>query len=91
MRSGRIPVIIMTWLGSVSITGSDRAEGNAVPCSRSRYRVGVVAGVISSGRNPSTTSTYTRGRGARSAPSAGRAAALDSTTAAEVPVATRRK
>ena len=54
--SGRTPVIIMTWLGIVSITGSDLAAGKLVPSARSAA-AGGQGGVISSGRQPSTTRT----------------------------------
>jgi len=97
-RSGRTPVIIMTWLGMVSMTGRDRAFGYHVPPSRRATRFGVSEGSSSSGLMPSVTSTYTRvregppgvpaaaGAAAREAP-----AAADSTTAAPPPPASRRK
>ena len=57
VRSGRTPVIIITWLGMVSITHSDAVSGKFSPPWRSACRFGVSPGVISSGRQPSTTST----------------------------------
>jgi hypothetical protein len=53
-RAGRHPVIIITWLGMVSITGSERAAGYQVPVSRSSATRGISS--ISPGRQPSTTS-----------------------------------
>ena len=41
LRSGRTPVIIITWLGMVSITGSERAFGYHVPAVAQRLEVGV--------------------------------------------------
>ncbi len=57
LRSGRTPVIIITWFGMVSITGSDLARGKLVPLSRSAASRGVAEAVISPGLQPSTTST----------------------------------
>src|SRR3954465_7158930 len=56
--AGRQPVIIITWLGMVSITGSERAAGYQVPPSRSASRLAISS--ISPGRQPSTTIPHAR-------------------------------
>ena len=54
-RAGRQPVIIITWLGMVSITGNERAAGYQVPASRMAFRLAISS--ISPGLHPSTTRT----------------------------------
>ena len=60
--TSRTPVIIITWLGMVSMTGIDVARGWCRPAPRSASRFGISPLSISSGRQPSTTSTYARFR-----------------------------
>lgn len=74
LRSGRTPVIIITWFGMVSMTGMEEARGSRSPLPRSAARFGVRPLSISSGRHPSITSAYARLR-TRDAAAAGAVAA----------------
>jgi hypothetical protein len=75
----------------VSITGSDRAFGKFIPRDRSACSCGVCASVISLGRQPSTTTTYTRFLGTTVAEAVGAPGAAETTTAAPLVAVSCRK